>query len=110
MSGHREVGRLRGGVKHPSDGGGPIVYRGSSVGDIRIIKALIATEQGQELLRKIHGRADHPDEARAFGAAGRKRAVETYAFPLVVDHLEELYERLGAPARGRPQLRAVATG
>ncbi len=53
---------------------------------------------------------EHPDEARAFGAAGRKRAVGTYAFPLVVDHLEELYERLGAPARRRPQLRAVATG
>jgi len=53
---------------------------------------------------------EHPDEAQAFGAAGRKRAVETYAFPLVVDHLEELYERLGAPARRRPQLRAVATG
>ena len=53
---------------------------------------------------------EHPDEVQAFGAAGRKRAVEKYAFPLVVDHLEELYERLGAPARRRPQLRAVATG
>src|SRR5207245_1452301 len=53
---------------------------------------------------------DHPEQARAMGAAGRRRAVEKYAFPLVADQLEELYERLGAPARKRPHLRAVATG
>ena len=65
----------------------------------------------------IHGFAeameyllDHPKEARAMGAAGRRRAVERYAFPLVVDQLEDLYERLGAPARKRPPLRAVASG
>jgi phosphatidylinositol alpha-mannosyltransferase len=52
---------------------------------------------------------DDPARARAMGEAGRRRAVERYAFPLVVDQLEELYERLGAPRR-RPHLRAVASG
>src|SRR5438128_11546330 len=63
----------------------------------------------------IHGFAealehllDHPEQARAMGAAGRRRAVEKYAFPLVADRLEERYERLRAPARQRPTLRSRA--
>jgi hypothetical protein len=41
------------------------VRRSSPGGDIRVIKALIATPEGQELLRQIQKRADEPDEARA---------------------------------------------
>ena len=44
---------------------GPIVFRSSTRGDLRVIKALISTAEGQELYRRIQVRADHPDEARA---------------------------------------------
>ncbi len=42
---------------------------------------------------------DH-DLARRMGAAGRELALTTYAWPVVVDRLEQLYERL-LPARTR---------
>jgi hypothetical protein len=41
------------------------VRRSSPSGDVRVIKALIKTPEGQELLRNIQKRADDPDEARA---------------------------------------------
>ncbi len=41
------------------------VRRSSPLGDLRVIKALIKTPEGQEILRKIQKRADDPDEARA---------------------------------------------
>jgi hypothetical protein len=41
------------------------VRRSTPSGDIRVIKALIKTPEGQELLRQIQKRADEPDEARA---------------------------------------------
>ena len=44
---------------------GPFAYRSSSVGGVAVIKALYSDAEGQELLRKIHARADEPDEARA---------------------------------------------
>jgi glycosyltransferase involved in cell wall biosynthesis len=37
---------------------------------------------------------DSPERARALGAAGRNRAVDTFAFSEVGDALEELYVRL----------------
>jgi phosphatidylinositol alpha-mannosyltransferase len=43
---------------------------------------------------------DDPARAAAMGAAGRARAVSTFAWPVVVDQLEELYtELLGAAPR-----------
>ena len=39
----------------------------------------------------------NPSLAKGMGAAGRRRALERFAWPVVVDQLEELYERL----RGR---------
>ena len=41
------------------------VRRSVPSGDVRVMKALIKTPEGQELLRKIQKRADEPDEARA---------------------------------------------
>jgi phosphatidylinositol alpha-mannosyltransferase len=49
---------------------------------------------------------DDPARAAAMGAAGRARAVSTFAWPVVVDQLEELYaELLGTP---RVKLAAAA--
>src|SRR5438132_8030364 len=46
---------------------------------------------------------DDVDLARRMGAAGRQLALTSYAWPVVVDRLEELYERLlsGKPRRPR---------
>lgn len=41
------------------------VRRSSPWGDVRIMKSLIKSPEGQELLRQIQKRADDPDEARA---------------------------------------------
>lgn len=41
------------------------VRRSSASGDVRVMKALVKTPEGQELLRQIQKRADDPDEARA---------------------------------------------
>lgn len=41
------------------------VRRSTPMGDIRVMKALIKTPEGQEILRQIQKRADDPDEARA---------------------------------------------
>lgn len=41
------------------------VRRSSPSGDVRVMKALVRTPEGQELLRQIQKRADDPDEARA---------------------------------------------
>jgi phosphatidylinositol alpha-mannosyltransferase len=49
---------------------------------------------------------DDPTRAAAMGAAGRARAVSTFAWPVVVDQLEELYaDLLGTP---RVKLAAAA--
>ena len=42
------------------------------------------------------------------GAAGRRRALEQFAWPVVVDRLEALYDRLGAGRSSSPVLRAAA--
>ena len=42
---------------------------------------------------------DDPVTARRMGAAGRERAVGSFSWHVVADRLEDLYERLGAPAR-----------
>ena len=47
------------------DDDGPFAYRNSPAGDVAIIRMLWANEEGRELLRKMHARADEPDEARA---------------------------------------------
>lgn len=41
------------------------VRRSTPTGDVRVMRALIKTPEGQELLRQIQKRADDPDEARA---------------------------------------------
>ncbi len=41
------------------------VYRSSPAGQVQIIKTLLASDEGRDLLRKINGRADAPDEARS---------------------------------------------
>jgi hypothetical protein len=42
-----------------------VAYRNSATREVMVIKALIASPEGQELVRTLHSRADHPDEARA---------------------------------------------
>ena len=52
---------------------------------------------------------DH-DLARSMGAAGRELALATYAWPVVVDRLEALYDRLLAARAGRaPAAQAAPT-
>ena len=55
-----QTGQLRMFEDDPS-----FVRRNSPAGDVRIIRALIQTPEGQDLLRRIQKRADDPDEARA---------------------------------------------
>lgn len=50
---------------------------------------------------------DH-DLARRMGGAGRELALTTYAWPNVVDRLEELYERLLPARTGRAPVRQAA--
>jgi hypothetical protein len=40
-------------------------YRSSSGGQVQIIKTLLASAEGRDLLRQINARADAPDEARS---------------------------------------------
>ena len=55
-----------------------------------------ATDESQ-LADALDRLLSDPERARRMGAAGRERAVRSYAWPVVVDKLEDLYERLGAP-------------
>ena len=48
-----------------------------------------------------------PGLGERMGVAGRRRALQHFAWPVVVDRLEELYERLGV-RRAAPPLRRVA--
>jgi phosphatidyl-myo-inositol alpha-mannosyltransferase len=48
----------------------------------------------QEFAAALNHLLDHPELARRMGAAGRDRAVGVYTWPVVVDQLEQLYERL----------------
>ena len=53
---------------------------------------------------------DDADLRRRMGAAGRQLALENYAWPVVIDHLEALYERLLGRTVGRhpaPQVSPV---
>ena len=53
---------------------------------------------------------DDLELARRMGAAGRQLALTAYAWPVVVDRFEELYERLLAKANGRARAtQATAT-
>jgi phosphatidylinositol alpha-mannosyltransferase len=65
-----------------------------------------ATDESQ-LADALDRLLSDPERARRMGAAGRERAVQSYAWPVVVDQLEDLYERLGAPNSKR-SLRAAA--
>jgi len=49
----------------PADESGPVVFRSTPHGDVAIIKMLMGSAEGRELLRSISARADDPDEARA---------------------------------------------
>ncbi len=49
-----------------------------------------------------------PDLGKRMGAAGRRRALQHFAWPVVVDRLEELYDRLGGQHTAGAGLRAVA--
>jgi hypothetical protein len=40
-------------------------YRSSTGGQVQIIKTLLASDEGREILRQINARADAPDEARS---------------------------------------------
>jgi phosphatidylinositol alpha-mannosyltransferase len=51
---------------------------------------------------------DDPGRARAMGEAGRRRAVEVFAWPLVVDRLEALYDELSHPKEGRAAAQVAA--
>ncbi|HXI25233.1 MAG TPA: hypothetical protein VNG71_15320 [Pyrinomonadaceae bacterium] len=44
---------------------GIFAYRASTGGQVQIMKALLACEEGRELLREIKSRADTPDEQRS---------------------------------------------
>jgi phosphatidylinositol alpha-mannosyltransferase len=49
-----------------------------------------------------------PAMGERMGAAGRRRALQHFAWPVVVDRLEELYDRLGGQRAASPVVRAVA--
>jgi phosphatidylinositol alpha-mannosyltransferase len=51
---------------------------------------------------------DDPELAARMGAAGRQRAIEQFAWPTVVDRLEQLYEALAAGGESASSLRAAA--
>ena len=51
---------------------------------------------------------DDPRRAAAMGAAGRQRALDTFAWPVVVDQLEALYADLLGSRRSRVALAAAA--
>ena len=51
---------------------------------------------------------DNPELAQRMGVAGRERAVSSFAWEIVVDRLEELYERLLAE-RGHVRRAAALT-
>lgn len=41
------------------------VFRGSPLGDVSVMKFLLRSAEGQELLRRVRNRADEPEEARS---------------------------------------------
>lgn len=75
------------------------VRRSSLGGDVRVIRALTATAEGQEILRRIQGRADEPDEARA---------VNRYAAALSMPKRLITEEALGVDRRRWPSLYRLA--
>ena len=56
-------------LDHPSlfEAAAPTIfaYRNSSGGQVQIIKTLLSSEEGRDLVRQINSRADTPDEARS---------------------------------------------
>ena len=55
-------------LEHPvlfSHGDGPFSFRQSNSGQVVIVKKLMATDEGREVLRKITERSDESDESRA---------------------------------------------
>src|SRR5262249_26465310 len=67
--GHWDLFVDRGRLDHPTLFGnaseGVFVRRSCPAGEVRVLAALRGDPDGEELLRKIAGRAGHPDEARA---------------------------------------------
>lgn len=67
--GHWDLFIDKSSLDHPTlfdvEGGGPFTYRSCPAGEVAVIKVLYSEVEGRELLRKIHARADEPDEARA---------------------------------------------
>ena len=55
-------------LDHPamfSSDSGPFAFRQSTSGQVVVVKKLMETEEGRELLRKIRERSDESDEERA---------------------------------------------
>ena len=67
--GHWDLFIDKGALEHPTlfalDDSSPFARRRSPVGEVTIIKRLLSSSEGQDLLREIKSRADDPDEARA---------------------------------------------
>jgi glycosyltransferase involved in cell wall biosynthesis len=55
----------------------------------------------QEFAAALNLLLDDVDLAKRMGAAGRQLALDSYAWPIVIDRLEELYERLLTEKTGR---------
>jgi len=62
-----------------------------------------------EFAAAIHLLLEDAEVARRMGAEGRRLAVGNYAWPVVADRLEELYERLLADGGRRRQARQAAS-
>lgn len=67
--GHWDLFIDQGSLEHPTlfalDDNSPFARRSSPVGEVTIIKRLLSSPEGQDLLRELKSRADVPDEARA---------------------------------------------
>jgi glycosyltransferase involved in cell wall biosynthesis len=62
---------------------------------------LVERDDPAGLAQAIRRLVEDPETRRSFGAAGRARAVELYAWPRIVDDVEEAFSSLVHPAAGR---------
>jgi phosphatidylinositol alpha-mannosyltransferase len=56
--------------------------------------------EGRAFCAALDHLLDNPDVARRMGRAGRQRVIDNFAWPVVVDQLEDLYERLLSKRQG----------
>ena len=64
--------------------------------------------EGRGFCDALDDMLDNPERAKGMGAAGRQRVVDHFAWPIVADQLEELYEQL-LSTRGSGRRHPVAT-